>query len=145
MGRIRIGALGTAPAWAAALLLIAYVSFGGQEPTVSDAWVAAPAEGEATTAAFAVVKNPTMYDIYLVSAVSEIAGKIEFRQTSEGEAKPVPELTVPAYGSLTMSPEGAHLFLIDLKQPLEVDESIPLVITTDGGVKLTVHAAVRAD
>lgn len=141
MGRIINRALGVV----APLLLLAGLSLGGQEPTAAEGWVRLPAEGEARAAAFVVVKNPTMYDVYLVSAVSEIAGEIEFRETSGGEAQAVPELTVPAYGKLTMGPDGAHLLLVDLKRPLEADESIPLTVTTDGGVKLTLKAVVRTE
>ena len=77
-----------------------------------------------------------MYDVYLVSAASDVAGKVEFRKTGDGEAKAVPELTVPAYGKLTMGPDGVHLLLVELKRPLQEDESVPLTLTTDGNVKL---------
>ncbi len=86
-----------------------------------------------------------MYDIYIVSAVSEIAGKVEFRETSGGEAKAAPELTVPAYGKLTMGADSAHLLLVDLNRPLEEDESVPLTLTTDGGLQLKVQAIVRKE
>ena len=145
MGRVRNRVVATSCGIATAVLLTASVSRGGQEPSASDGWVEAPAAEETSASAFAVVRNPTMYDIYLVSAASEIAGKVELRETSGGEAKPVPELTVPAYGKLTMGPDGAHLVLVDLKRPLEADESVPLTITTDGGVKLRVEATVRKE
>ena len=86
-----------------------------------------------------------MYDIYLVSAVSDVAGKVEFRKSGDGEAKAVAELTVPAYGKLTLRPEGVHLLLVDLKRPLQEDESVPLTLTTDGNVKLRIQAVVRKE
>lgn len=145
MGRMRSRVFATALGISATLLMGVHVSTGAQEPAASDGWVKLPAEGETSAGAFAVVRNPTMYDIYLVSAVSEVAGKIEFRETSGGDAKPMPELTVPAYGKLTMTPDGAHLLLVDLKHPLKKDEAVPLTITTDGGAKLSVNAVVRTE
>ena len=82
---------------------------------------------------------------YLVSAASDVAGKVEFRKTGDGEAKAVPELTVPAYGKLTMGPDGVHLLLVELKRPLQEDESVPLTLTTDGNVKLGIQAVVRKE
>lgn len=127
------------------LMAGAHVSAQGPEVTASEAWVELPAAGETTASAFAIVRNPTMYDIYLVSAVSDVAGKVEFRKPSDGEAKAVAELTVPAYGKLTLRPEGVHLLLVDLKRPLQEDESVPLTLTTDGNVKLRIQAVVRKE
>ena len=117
----------------------------GQEATASDGWVQLPAAGETTASAFAVVRNPTMYDVYLVSAASDVAGKVEFRKNGDGEAKAVTELTVPAYEKLTMGPDGVHLLLVDLKRPLQEDESVPLTLTTDGSVELRIQAVVRKE
>lgn len=121
----------------------AHLRAQGQEATAADGWVELPAAGETTTSAFAVVRNPTMYDIYLVSATSDVAGKVEFRKPGDGEAKAVPELTVPAYGKLAMERDGAHLLLVDLKRPLHENESVALTLTTDGNVKLRIQAVVR--
>ncbi len=123
MRRIMSGVVGLGVVVIMTLLVGAHGSAGGQEATASDGWVMLPAAGETTANAFAVVRNPTMYDVYLVSAASDVAGKVEFRKTGDGEAKAVPGLTVPAYGKLTMGPDGVHL--------LE-DESVPLTLMTDG-------------
>ena len=125
------------------MTLLAGIRTQGQEATASDGWVQLPAAGDTTASAFVVVRNPTMYDLYLVSATSEVAGKVEFRKTGDGEAKPVSELTVPAYGKLTMGPDGVHLLLVDLKRPLQENESVPLTLTTDGSVALRIQAVVR--
>ena len=86
-----------------------------------------------------------MYDFYLVSAASDVAGKVEFRKTGDDEAKAVPNLTVPAYGKLSMGPDSVHLLLVDLKRPLQEDESVPLTLTTDDSVKLRIQAVVRKE
>jgi copper(I)-binding protein len=55
----------------------------------------------------------------------------------------VKEVTVPAYGSLTLEPRGPHLLLTDLKRPLKAAETVALTLTTDIGVVLKVPASVR--
>ena len=121
------------------------VNAGGQEITVPEGWIELPADGATTASVFVVVKNPTMYDVYLVSAVSEVAEKVELRQTVEGTAKNLREITVPAYGSLKMKAGGVHLQLVGLERPLKEGETIRLTLTTDGAVKLRVQASVRVD
>ena len=108
-------------------------------PTASDAWIAAPADGATTAAAYVTVSNPTMYDIYIASASSDAAGKIEFR---EGTAS-ASTLTVPSYGSLEMKPGGSSLMLADLKRALKAGEKVELKLQTDGGVNLTVTAIIK--
>lgn len=116
--------------------------------SVSSGWVKLPAPGETMALAFANVDNPTMYDIYLVTATADIAGKVEFREMGQGgdaKAQPVKELTVPAYGSVLMSPKGVHLVLIDLKRPLKEGDTVSLTFTNEMGEKFRVSAVVRKE
>jgi copper(I)-binding protein len=110
---------------------------------VADGWVKAPAAGETTAAAFALIRNPTMYDIYVTAAATDVAGSVELRQAAPGTpGKAVKEITVPAYESLTLGPAGMHLLLKDLKKPLKPGETVALTLTTDQGV-LKVAAVVK--
>lgn len=118
------------------------------EPAASDGWVKLPAPGETMTTAFAVVDNPTMYAIYLVSAAADVAGKVEFRRPGQGggaEAQPVREVTVPAYEAVSLGPEGVHLLLMDLKRSLKENDKVSLTLTTELGLKLEVSAVVRKE
>lgn len=126
---------------ACVLLAVSGTSLRAQDVAVSEGWVALPPDGASDTTAFAVVKNPSMYDVYIVSATSDVAESVELRDDDTS----VPELTVPAYGSLTMSADGPHLRLVGLKRALEDDESITLTLVTDGSVRLRVSAVVRAE
>lgn len=142
MGRV-IRLLGLGAVVTMTLLAWTKGAAGRQEATASNGWVKLPDTGETTASAFAVVKNLTMYDIYLVSAVSEVADKVEFREAGDGEAKAVPEITVPAYGSVSMAPDGLYLLLVDLEHPLQEGENVPLTLTTASNIKLRVRAVVR--
>ena len=115
------------------------------EVSASEAWIAAPAAGATTAPAAVTIRNGTMYDVYVVSAASDAAGRVEFREAapSGGEAKTVKELTVPAFGSLDLSPEGMHLVLMDLTRPLKAGDMVAITLTTDRGVAVKVIAAVK--
>jgi copper(I)-binding protein len=124
--------------------------FAGQQKNVeaSSGWVKTPAAGEATAAAFVTVDNPTQYDIYLVSAVTDVAGKVEFRDKtggSDAQGQVRKTINIAAFDSLAMDPKGVYLLLSDLKRPLKDGDMVSLTLTTDGGAMLQVSAAVRKE
>ena len=89
-------------------------------PTAADASVVVAG---ATASVYLVINNPTMYDIYVVSAASPAAGKVELYSGD----KPASDLTVPSYGALE----------------LKAGESITVTMMTDGGVSIVAVAAVK--
>lgn len=105
-------------------------------PTAADATVVASGT---TASAYLTVNNPTMYDIYVMSATSDAAGKIEL---VTGD-KPVENLTVAAYGAETLKAGGTFLRLSDLKRELKAGESITITMMTDGGVAIAATAVVK--
>jgi copper(I)-binding protein len=93
-----------------------------------------------------VIDNPTMYDVYIVSAVSDVAADVEFRQkaaAADATAQAVKEIAAPAYGKLELTSEGAHLVLRNLKRALKEGEIVTLTLTTDGGLVVEAPAVVR--
>jgi copper(I)-binding protein len=135
---------------AAMCLGLAGDSVAGQQKNVeaSGGWVKPPAAGETATTAFVDVDNPTMYDVYLMSAATDVAGKVEFRdkgQSGDPQGQVRKSITVPAFSSIAMDPNGVHLLLTDLKRPLKSGDTVALTVTTDGGVVLQVSAAVRKE
>ena len=123
----------------ATLLLFLSLVFAQPAVTASDAWATESAMDRPVAEAYLSINNPTMYDIYVVKATSDVAGKIEFRNG----AKALKEITVPAYGSIELAPNGTVLSLLDLKKPLRLGDTVELVLTTDGGIDLTLSAIVR--
>ena len=110
-------------------------------PTATDAWVAVPAAGATATDAFAVVENPTMYEVFVVSVTTDAAGSAEI---VDGEgSRSVKELSVPAFGRAELKPGAIRIRLKDLKAPLKAGDSVELTLTTDGGAAVKVTAAVK--
>ena len=129
---------------------IAATAAGNQqkEPSALSGWVKLPAAGATSTTAFVSVDNPTMYAIYLLSASSDVAGKVEMREMDKDGAEkrePTTEVTVPAYGGVDMEPKGLHLVLSDLKRPLKEGDTVTLSVVTEAGTKLDVAAPVKKE
>jgi len=117
------------------------------QPTASavSAWVAAPQAGATWASAYVELKNPGMYDLFVVSATSDASASVELRAAAKGggESAVVPEFTVPAYGGVDAVATGPHLRLVGLTRPLAVGDTVALDVKTDGGVSLRVSATVR--
>ena len=124
-------------------MLLLFVTGGvaaTQKPiAATDAWIKLSGDRAQTAPAFAVVDNPTMYDVYLVGASSDVAEQVEFRDKD----KEVREVTAPAYGKVELTASGVHMVLTGLKRPLKVGETIAITFTTDSGVTLTAQALVK--
>ena len=107
-----------------------------QAPTASDATVVA---ADKTAAVYLTVNNPTMYDVYVMSATSDAAGKVELLSGD----KPVESMTVAAYGSLTLKSGGMYLRLSDLKRALKAGDKVTVTLVTDGGLEIKATATVK--
>ena len=105
-------------------------------PSASDATAVVAG---ATASVYVVINNPTMYDIYVMSATSDAAAKVELYSAD----KPVDNMTVAAYGSLTLKAGGMFLRLSDIKRELKAGESITVTMMTDGGVAIAATAPVK--
>jgi len=112
--------------------------------TGSNAWVRLPSEGQTSTIAVAAINNPGMYAIYVLTATSDAAGKVEFRDASKGD-QAVEEVDVLAYESTYMDPKGVHMYLSDLKRPLKEGDTVTITMKTDQGVLIPVTATVKKE
>ena len=121
-------------------LLLAGPALGQEKAvTASDAWVAVPAPGDTSASAYAVIENPTMYEVYVVKVESDAAGSAAIVESSA----PVAELAVPSFGSTALEPGRRHIELKDLKKPLQAGDRVTLTLTTDQGQTVKVEAEVR--
>lgn len=127
-------------------LTLALLSAQDTGVKASNGWVKLPGAGETQAMAFVTIENPGMYEINVISAKSDAAGKVELRdaaQSGEAGGKAVTFITVPAYGRVDMSPAGVHLVLLDMKRPVKEGDTVTLTLATDSDAMLTVAAQVR--
>jgi periplasmic copper chaperone A len=114
------------------------------EVTAAQGWVRPYAAGQATALAGAVVENTSAYVVYVTAAETDVASRIELRDASKSDptSQAVKFIAIPAFGSLTMDPEGAHLVLSGLKRPLKAGERVALTLRTDQNLRIPVAATV---
>jgi copper(I)-binding protein len=115
--------------------------------TVTSAWAREPVPGRPVTAAYAVVENPGGMEVQIVSASSDVAGKVELHEMVRSgdmmKMSPVKSIAVPAKGKVELKPGGLHIMLFELKKPLKDGDTIPLTLTTSTGGTVTTTAAVK--
>jgi copper(I)-binding protein len=109
--------------------------FQGKNPDASDVSAAIVPGG---VAIYAMLTNPTMYDVYVQSGTSD-AGKVELR---EGD-KTTANITIPAYGSVELKSGGPVVMVSELKSQPKAGDTINLKLMTDGGVAIAIAAVVK--
>lgn len=117
-----------------------------QNVSAVSAWIVPPEAGAMVTSAYVELNNPTMYDVYVVSAsAGPVAASVELRAGTAAGAAPVAvkEFAIPAYGSIDAVASAPHLQLMGLTRALAPGDMVELTLTTDTGAVLTVRAPVR--
>ena len=117
--------------------LLNVTAFAQPAPTAADATVVVSG---ATASVYLRINNPTMYDIYVTSATSAAAGKVEIYSGDKAAS----DLTVSSYGTLELKAGETFLRLSDLKRALKAGESITVTMMTDGGVTIVATAVVKS-
>jgi copper(I)-binding protein len=121
-----------------------------QPASVKDAWVRAPAPGQKVVGVYMEIVSRT--NAALVAVASPLAARAELHRMAleDGVMKmrPLERIELPAGTAVKLAPGGLHVMLIDLKQPLQRGEKVPLTLTVlqlDSGSRsvLTVRAEVR--
>jgi copper(I)-binding protein len=101
-----------------------------QSVDVQNAWVRSTVPGQKGTGAF--MSLTAQESIRLVGVDSPVAGVAEVHEMKmEGDVmkmRALPGLDLPAGKRVELRPGGYHLMLMDLKQSLPRDTSVPLVL-----------------
>jgi copper(I)-binding protein len=114
-----------------------------------DAWVRSAVPGQSGTGAF--MKLTAHAGLRLVGASTPVAGIAEVHEMKmEGDTmrmRAVPGLDLPAHQSVELKPGGYHLMLMDLKQPIVKDTTVPITLQFQDArgatSTLQLNAAVR--
>lgn len=136
----------------AALTLFATAAIAQTQATFShglvaqDAWVRAT-PGVDVAAAYLTLRNVSQSPVTVTGVESPIAGHAMIHETQvqsgQSRMRPHEQLVVAPGATVKFEPGGLHVMLHDLKQPLKVGQSVPLVLTLAGGGTVQVTAAVR--
>jgi copper(I)-binding protein len=98
---------------------------------VTDPWVRGTVTGQKATGAFMQLKSPA--DAALVEAASPVAKIVEIHEMKmEGgmmKMRAVEKLPLPAGKAVELKPGGYHVMLMDLVQPLNEGDTVPLKLT----------------
>lgn len=102
-----------------------------QDVSVQNAWARATVQGQKATGAFMTLTSKT--GAKLVSASSPMAGVTEVHEMKlDGDVMKMRAvqggLDLPAGKVLELKPGGYHVMLMDLKQPLGKEMSVPLTL-----------------
>ena len=115
----------------AALACAAASAFAQPPPiTISGAWVRATVPGQGGTGAFMTLQSPQALE--LVGVSTPVAGVAQVHEMKlEGNTmhmQHLPALALPAHQSVTLTPGGNHIMLMDLKQPLAAGSTIAITL-----------------
>jgi periplasmic copper chaperone A len=127
----------------ALLLAVSFPAFGQVE--VEKPWIRATAPGVNIAAGYFTVRNKSASPDRLIGGTSPVAARVETHvHIKDGEIMRMREVKgydIPARGSLELKPGGAHLMLVDLKQPLKEGDTVPVTLKFEraGEIKVDFH------
>jgi copper(I)-binding protein len=131
------------------LILLAFGAVAAADSglAVRDAWARATPPGASVAAAYLTIVGGAKAD-RLVSATTARAGmsQIHVVTSAEGMARmrPVEGVEIPAHQSVMLAPQGLHIMLMDLAQPLVAGERFKLTLVFAQAGKVEVEVEVRS-
>lgn len=131
------------------LLAAAFVSgaASAQNISVKQPWVRGTVPQQKATGAFMQLTSDA--DAALIGAHSPVAGKVEVHATiMEGgvaKMRPMPRLELPAGKPVSLMPGEYHIMLVDLKQPLQAGQTVPITLQVENKDKQVTSVEVQAE
>jgi periplasmic copper chaperone A len=96
---------------------------------------------------YMTIRNTGTADDRLVAAATPVAAQaqlhISINTNGVMSMRPLSSIEVKANGQAVLQPDGMHLMLMGLKQPLKAGASFPLTLTFEKAGNLAVTVAVR--
>lgn len=129
-----------------AALLITDVAHGTSLES-DDLWFRQSVPGAENGAGFGTFRNTSDDDIVIVSAYSDASEDVELHthvhRDGQMSMEQIEALTIPAGESVTLQPGGYHIMLMQLKQPLEPDDTYQLSLRLDNGERIEFTVPVK--
>lgn len=118
-----------------------------QTVAVSGAWARATPPGMTVAAVYLTLTGGPRTD-RLVGAATPRAAMAQIHVVSEtagmARMRPTEGVEVPAHASVALAPQGTHIMLMDLPQPLVAGEHFPLTLQFEQAGKIGISVEVRA-
>ncbi len=128
-------------------MVLAGLSLPTWATTVTDAWMRAIPPGAPTGAAYVSLTNDGSEPIAVVAARSPWAERVEIHESQERDGmwrmRKLDALEIPAEGSVTMAPGGAHLMLFGVAKSPIVGDTLELELELSTGEFVPVTVTVR--
>jgi periplasmic copper chaperone A len=128
------------------IMAIAGAALAAQTMDVTGGWVREAPPTSRVLAAYLQIINLTDTDLTITGISSPDFDSAELHRTvvEDGVARmlPVPELTIPAAGSVLLEPGGLHLMLFDPVRSLLQGDSVMLVLHRSDGICITLSVPV---
>lgn len=129
--------------WLTLLLCLAMPAWA--QVSVEQPWSRATPPGAKIGVGFMRLRNAGAAE-RVIGASTPVARRVEMHVTvREGDVmkmRQVQSFEVPPGGTFELKPGGAHLMLVDLKQPLAKGERVPLTLELEKGGMLQVELRV---
>lgn len=113
--------------------------------TVTQPWARATPPGATTGAAYFELINAGGADI-LLRIESPVAREVEMHLSHmDGgimQMRPMSSVNVPEHGRVRFAPEGLHVMLFDLRQPLRENQHFPMTLVFQRAGSVRVEALV---
>ena len=120
---------------------------GENDIVVTGAWAAATPPGASTAAAYLQITNTGETDDRLISARTDVAEWVEFHRHVSRDGmmamEYLPEVAVPGGEAVIFEPNGKHLMLFGLRQPLQPGDVLELTLVLEVGGEVKLPAFVR--
>ncbi len=116
---------------------------------VKDGWIRPAPAGRNVTALYLNVCNTSALEDILQGAQTNSAKATELHQTTRSadgrtSMAPIAALSIQANQQTTLEPGGYHFMLIGLEQPLEIGDTIDLVLSFKNTGKMSIRVPVKA-
>lgn len=115
--------------------------------TIQHPWARATAGAAKVGALYLTVRNDGAEADRLLGVATEAAEKCELHLSSTDNGmmtmRMVEQVEIPAGGAATFAPQGAHIMLIGLKQPLKKGDRFPATLRFEKAGEVAVEVAVQ--
>ena len=148
MSIIRLSSIAALAATAILTVTACSTSAADSNMTVKDAWARPAAAGADTAVYFTIINGKTVPDV-LVGVSTDAAQSASLHQTTTDASgmtgmEMIPQVTIPAGGTVQFAPGGYHVMLVGLKQELKVGDQVKVTLTFEQAGVVQVTALVKA-